>query len=141
MDEPRQIRSYGVVFSLERRLHRIDRFRIPLPYGLPLRSVGYGAFILVAVLAAGRLLGMGELVARLPAPVRFAVLPTVGAVLLTRLRVDGRHAGAAGVAYVAFLAAPRQVAGWRRRRWGHMVRIEDFTVAPGAEGPTIRRGT
>ena len=52
MDEPRQIRSYGVVFSLERRLHSIDRFRIPLPYGLPLRSVGYGALILAAVLAA-----------------------------------------------------------------------------------------
>src|SRR5215831_10748995 len=100
MDEPRQIRSYGVVFSLERRLHRIDRFRIPLPYGLPLRSVGYGAFVLVVVLAAARVPGLGQVVARLPVPVRFAVLPIVGAVLLTRLRVDGRRAGAAGVAFV-----------------------------------------
>jgi hypothetical protein len=93
-----------VVFSLERRLHRIDRFRIPLPYGLPLRSVGYSAFILAAVLAAGRLPAIGAVVAGLPAPVRFTVLPAMGAVLLTRLRVDGRHAGAAGVACVAFLA-------------------------------------
>ncbi len=31
----------GSCFDLERRLHKIDRWRVPLPYGLPLRSLGY----------------------------------------------------------------------------------------------------
>ena len=36
-----QLRSFRVCFQLERRLHRIDRFRLPFPYGLPLRGLGY----------------------------------------------------------------------------------------------------
>jgi len=34
-----QIRSFRVVFDLERRLHKIDRWRIPLPYGVPVRGL------------------------------------------------------------------------------------------------------
>ena len=140
MDQPREIRSYRVVFSLERRLHRVDRFRIPLPYGLPLRSVGYAALLFALVLLLGRVPGLGAAVGSLPTPIRFAVIPGVGSFLLTRVRIDGRPAGAAGISVIGFLAQPRQLAAWRPRRWDRVVRVADLTVAPGAEGPFIRRG-
>jgi hypothetical protein len=36
------IRSYRLYFELERRIHKIDRWRIPVPYGVPLRGLAYG---------------------------------------------------------------------------------------------------
>src|SRR5271156_3711073 len=129
MTEPRPVRSFHVVFSLERRLHRIDRFRIPLPYGLPLRRVGYAAALVVVVLAASRLPVLGLLLGRLPAPVRLLVIPLVGSVALTRVRIDGRPAGVVGLAAARHAVAPRLVAGWQPRRTG-LVRIADVTVTP-----------
>ena len=51
------IRSYRLCFELERRIHSIDRWRIPVPYGVPLRGVAYGVATLAAVLVAGRVPG------------------------------------------------------------------------------------
>ena len=36
--EARPIRSYRVCFSLERRIYKIDRWRLPVPWGVPLRT-------------------------------------------------------------------------------------------------------
>ena len=60
---PLQIRSFRVCFKLERRIHKIDRWRLPLPFGVPLRGIGYAAaaFVVLGMLAqlpvAGALLG------------------------------------------------------------------------------------
>src|SRR5215213_3634989 len=86
------IRSYRVVFRLERRLHKVDRWRIPVPYGLQLRGVAYFAAVLAAVVLVGRLPAAGELLAVLPAPLRFVVGPIAVAFALTRLSPDGRAA-------------------------------------------------
>jgi hypothetical protein len=40
-----EVRSFRVVFQLERRLHRIQHWKLPLPYGLPLRGLAYGALV------------------------------------------------------------------------------------------------
>src|SRR3954447_3178515 len=90
-----QIRSYRVVFDLERRIHHIDRFRVPLPYGLPLRSVAYAVVGLVAVLLMRQLPGIGELLRLFPVPAQLVLLPGAFSVALTRLRLDGRSAHAA----------------------------------------------
>ena len=47
------LRSYRLAFELERRLHRIDRFRIPVPYGIPLAALAY-AVALAALFVARR---------------------------------------------------------------------------------------
>jgi hypothetical protein len=53
MDDGRiRLRSYRLAFALERRIHRIDTFRIPLPYGLPLAALGWAAGAAVLVLAS-----------------------------------------------------------------------------------------
>lgn len=113
-DERLQIRSYRVVFDLERRIHRIDRYRIPLPYGLPLRSIAYALAGLLAVIALGRLPVLGALLALLPVPARLVLVPMAVSVALTRLRVDGRSAHAAGLAWMRWLAGPRRLVGFQR---------------------------
>lgn len=87
-----EIRSFRVVFAIERRLHRVDRWRLPLPYGLPVRGLGYGAGTLLAVLVVGALPGLDVLVAALPAPIRYVAVPVLVAAVLARVRVDGRPA-------------------------------------------------
>ena len=108
-----QIRSFRVVFDLERRLHKIDRWRIPLPYGVPVRGLVYGLAALLAVLFVARLPLAGGLLGLLPAPVRYAVLPAALAYALTQLRIDGRPAHRALVALAGHLAAPRRLVAFR----------------------------
>lgn len=103
-----QIRSFRVVFDLERRLHKIDRWRIPLPYGIPVRSLVYALAALVAVLVVARLPLAGALVGALPPAVRYVIIPVGIAYGLTQVRIDGRPA------HRALLALARDQAGARR---------------------------
>src|SRR6478736_5250399 len=101
-DGPLQIRSFRVVFDLERRIHRIDRYRVPLPYGLPLRSIGYAAAAFVAVLVLGRLPAVGGMLGALPPPAHYVLLPVGASYGLTQLRMDGRSAHGAAAAWLRF---------------------------------------
>ncbi len=86
-----ELRSYRVVFALERRLHRLDRVLLPVPYGIPLRAIGYFAAVSLGVLMMAQLPVLGTLVGLLPAPLRLFVLPCGATFGLARTRVDGRH--------------------------------------------------
>ena len=112
------IRSFRVVFDLERRIHKVDRIRLPLPYGLPLRSVAYALIALLGVVALSRVPLVGVPLLALPAPVRLAVLPALSAYALTQLQPDGRPAH-------WFLLA------WTRQRLG-VRRIVELAPARGA---------
>src|SRR4051794_7388849 len=114
-DGPLQIRSYRVVFDLERRIHRIDRFRVPLPYGLPLRSIGYAVAALLIVVAAERLPVLGDAVSALPAPVRLVLVPLATSFALTRIRLDGRSAHAALACWIRYVSLPRELVGFAGR--------------------------
>ena len=138
-DEAILIRSFRVVFELERRIHRVDRFRVPLPYGLPLRSIGYAAVALLLVLVLRQLPGVGSLVDALPAPARFVLVPIALAYALTQLRIDGRPAHAAGMALLRFALAPRRVAGCRARRTELTCRLGDVALAPDESAARYRR--
>lgn len=135
------IRSFRVVFQLDRRLHRIDRWRLPLPYGLPLRSLGYAAGALLLVLMAGQLPILGVVVGALPAPVRLALIPAAAAYALTSIQVDGRPAHDAFLALLKWRMQPTVVTAWKRgTKPGCEVRFLDVCVAPDASGPCLRRG-
>src|SRR5918911_37847 len=96
-----EIRSYRSVFDLERRLYRIDRFRLN-PSGVPVRGLVYVALLVLAVLVAQRLPIVGAPVRVLPWQVRYAALPGGCAALLTMLRIDGRTAQAVLASTVRF---------------------------------------
>ena len=109
-----EVRSYRTCFDLERRIHRIDRWRLPMPWGVPLRGVAYALAVLAAVSVGSALPVVGGALGTLPVPLRLVVMPVGVAVALFRWRVDGRpaHRGLLALARQAL----REIAGYRHRR-------------------------
>jgi hypothetical protein len=103
------LRSYRLAFDLERRLHRIDRFRIPLPYGVPLTTLGYASAALLAVLVARQVPIAGALLASLPLPIQLVLLPGAAGFLAGRVRPDGRPAHEAAIAWLLLRASPSRL--------------------------------
>jgi hypothetical protein len=134
-----QIRSFRVVFDLERRLHKIDRWRIPLPYGVPVRGLVYGFAALLAVLFVARLPLAGDALGLLPPPLRYAILPTAVAYALTQLRVDGRPAHRALVALGGHLAAPRRLVAFRTSAAVDAVTLGEVCLAGDERSSRYRR--
>ena len=124
------IRSFRVVFELERRIHKVDRIRLPLPYGLPLRSLAYAVVAFAAVVALARLPVVGALVATVPAPVRLAVVPALIAYALTQLRPDGRPAHWFLLAWARQRLAPATVVALAPARRRQTERLGELLVAP-----------
>src|SRR4051794_302593 len=86
-----EIRSFRTVFRLERRIYKFDRWRIPIPYGVPVWGLAYSTATLAAIVLAGRLPAVGGLVSLLPAPLRFVLLPLGVGALLNGIEPDGRR--------------------------------------------------
>ena len=139
--EPLQIRSYRVCFDLERRIYRLEQWRLPVAWGIPLRGVAYAALALIAILIAGGLPLVGSLLGALPAPVRLLLLPVGVAYALTAAKVDGRPLHTAIGSLVRHLTAPRWIAAFKRcEAPGTVVRFGDVTLAPDHSGARLRRG-
>ena len=138
--EARPIRSYRVCFALERRIYKVDRWRLPVPWGVPLRTLGYAVAALVAVLMAQRLPLLGELVAALPAPVRLALLPGGIAYALTQLSLDGRPAHAALAPYLRQRLRRGRLARFGAvEAVGEQVRLGELAVMPDERSERLRR--
>jgi hypothetical protein len=139
-DAKLEIRSFRVVFQLERRLHRIQHWKLPLPYGLPLRGLAYGAFVLAAILLVGRLPVVGALVGLLPPPVRFLLAPVGAGFLLSRARVDGRPAHRFLLAWGRHSLSARWVSAFRPiPAPGACARFtEPIVFVPDSSGPEYR---
>ena len=133
------IRSFRVCFDLERRIHRIDRWRLPVPYGLPVRSIGYWACALFAVLLLSRLPVIGDALRALPAPLRLVILPAGAAYLLTQLRVDGRPAHGAGLSLLRHRLSARELVAFRPVPVRGEVRLGDVRIAPDEATAHYRR--
>jgi TcpE family len=84
------VRSYGLVFKIERKLFKIDRWRLPLPGGLELRAIVYGATILFGMLIASRLPIVGLALGLLPGPLHWALIPGGLTFVLLKLQIEGR---------------------------------------------------
>jgi hypothetical protein len=132
------IRSYRVVFDLERRIHKVDRIRLPFPYGLPLRSVAYGVAVLAVTLVLTRLPVVGAVLASVPLPVRVAVLPAIGAYVLTQLRPDGRSAHRFLLAWARQRLGPRRYVAFAAARACTLERLADVVVGADERGAVLR---
>jgi hypothetical protein len=84
------IRSYALVFRMQRKLFKIDRWRLPLPGGLEIRAIVYAIVVLLADLVLSRLVLIGPVTDRLPAPLHWAILPGLVVFVLVKLEVEGR---------------------------------------------------
>src|SRR4051794_24021445 len=137
-----EIRSFRVVFALERRIHHIDHWRIPVPYGLPVRALAYAVAALAVIVIAGRLPLVGDVVGLVPAPLRLVVWPGAAGFALSRLRVDGRPAHAFLLAMARYRAGPRYLSAFRAApRPGTRLRVGDpLAFMPDERGAQVRRG-
>jgi len=140
MSQPIVIRGYSVVFRLERRLHRIDRWRIPLPYGLPLLAVAYATAVLAIVILLSQVPAVGGVVGAAPAPLRLVLVPVGVGIVLTRARPDGRPAHRHLGALLAHRLAARCVTAARPadRLGPHL--LEPVRMLGGAHDIDKRRG-
>jgi hypothetical protein len=105
------LRSYRLAFEVERRIHRVDRFRIPVPYGIPLVALGYWTVVMVVFLVAGALPVLGVLLSALPWPLRLILLPGLVTRALCHKRADGRPAHEAITAHLASLLSAKHLVG------------------------------
>lgn len=133
-----QLRSYRLAFQLERRIHRIDRFRIPLPYGLPLSALAWWSAALVIVLLAARLPLMGALLGLLPWPVRLVLLPAAVARQLCVTGQDGRPAWERAGARARWELRVQSVVAFERKRVRSRERLRDVVVGSDEGAPCFR---
>lgn len=135
-----EIRSFHVVFALERRLHRIDRWRLPFPYGVPVRAIAYGAGALLGIVIAGQLPLAGQVISAMPAPLRFVTGPAAVGAALARLRIDGRPAHRHLLARLTHRLAPARRSGVRSSpATGSTLRsVEPVLIVPDACGAAYR---
>lgn len=139
-DDQIRIRSYRVCFDLERRIHQVDRWRIPVPYGIPLRGIAYAMVALAAVLVLQGLPLIGGLIAAVHPALRLVILPVGVAYAACRLTVDGRPAHAATLAWLSYQCGPRRVAAFRPVAAPGPVALADVPMAPDEASARYRRG-
>lgn len=132
------VRGYHVCFRIERRLHKIDRWRIPVPYGVPLRAVAYGGIVLVAVLILGALPAVDGMLDLLGPWFRYVVLPIGVAWGLYRWTIDGRSSPATAVAWLRWRLGRRRLSACREVPAPGPVTLGDVTVAPDERSSRLR---
>jgi hypothetical protein len=133
-----QIRSHRNCFKLERRIHKIDRWRIPLPFGIPLRGLGYAIATALAMLVLGRLPGLGLALKPVTPVVRFVVVPIAVAYVLTRWELDGRPAHAMLRSWALMGLRSRRLVAWRPAPPPGKVALAAVTVAADERGARLR---
>ena len=132
------IRGYHVCFRIERRIQKIDRWRIPVPYGVPLRALGYAAIAFVAVLILGSLPVISQLLDTFGALFHYAVLPIGTAWVMYRWRIDGRSSPATAIAWLRWRFGRQRVCACREAEETGPVTLGDVTVAPDERSSRLR---
>lgn len=137
------VRSYrDVVDVVERRIFRIDRWRLPTPHGVSVRAIAYAAACFAAVLVAAKLAGLGDLLAMLPGSLRYLALPALGGWALSTLSIDGRPPHHAVFAALRHRLTARTLAGLRPAppTGARISPIAAVQVAPSGDGRRYRAG-
>jgi len=125
------VRSYRRVFDVDPRIHRIDRWVLPVPGGLPLRTLGYFMGTLLVVLILAGLPLIGELIDTLSPPMRYVLIPGAVAALGSQVAPDGRSAHRYALTWLAFAMRSR------RQSVGRAVPLEGEHVASGGTLPLV----
>lgn len=120
------IRSYRGIFSVDRRIYRIENWRIPVPGGIPLRAFVYFACALVVAVLASQAPLLGGLLAHLHPAYLYVVGPAAIAVLGTRVVPDGRAPHRFARDWIAFRIRAH------RRSAGRVVALEGERIGAGA---------
>jgi hypothetical protein len=136
------VRSFRLVFELERRLFKLERWRLPFPYGLPLKGIVYAIGALCALLLLGSVPIAGDALSLLPAPVRFLILPAGIAYVLAQFQLDGRSAHVSAAAWARQRLGPRRLTGTRSAPFpGEVHKFDPITFVPDERSVRYRRAS
>lgn len=135
MSDKTTIRSYRRVFSVDRRVYKVDRWILPVPGGVPIRGLAYFGGALLVVLVLGLVPLIGDLLDLIGPILRYVFLPAAIGIASMQATPDGRPAPRFAWSWVAFQWRVRGVppegarTGWAARlrvRWD-------------ADSPTLRK--
>lgn len=136
------VRSYGLVFKIERKLFKIDRWRLPLPGGVEIRAIVYGGVILLGTLIVSRLPGLGDILGLLPAPVHWALIPGGLTFVLLKLQIEGRAPHRVLASLVGWYFSERLIAGaGKADRPQVHAPIQTIWITPDWRTPRYRQAT
>ncbi len=137
-----EIRSYRSLFRFNRRLFRFGEYRLPVPGGIPTRSIGYAAAALVAVAVLSRLPAIGVLVTAIPWQVRWLAAPVFIAWALSTQEFQGRPPHVAGWRMLAWSCGPRWVRRFKRitNPMAATSILDDLTITPDLNTSEARPG-
>lgn len=137
------MRSYHAVLDrVERRLFRFDRWRLPNPTGVLLRSLAYAAASLLLVALLSGLPAVGRALGLLPPVVHWAILPIGAGWALSLWMPDGRVGHFALRSLVRYWTSPRSVAALRRcpALGVEAAPVSEVWVAPSGDEPRYVAG-
>jgi len=137
------VRSYrAVVDDVERRIYRVDRWRLPMPGGIEVRAILYTVGSFVALATAAKLPLAGQLLAQLPPGLRYLALPVLIGWGLSAWRIDGRAPHYALVAACRFACGARTLAGLRPTSpvGTQRASVAALQIAPAGDEAAYRRG-
>lgn len=133
------IRSYALVFRMQRKLFKIDRWRLPLPGGLELRAIVYAILVLLGDLIISRLVLIGPLTGELPAPLHWAILPGLVVFVLVKLEVEGRPPHRVIASLLCWWVKPKHFVGLRPALPpGIRAPIQSLSITPDWRGSRYR---
>src|SRR4051795_6276745 len=108
------IGSFRLVFARGyRRLFKIDRYRLPFAYGLPILGIGYAAGVALALVLAAKLPAAGPALTALPPPIHWVAIPVGLAMVMLHWRPHGLKPHAALWAWIQAATTVRELACWQ----------------------------
>ena len=131
------IRSFRLVFDRGyRRLFKIDRYRLPFAYGLPILGIFYAALVALALVLVARLPVAGPALAALPPPIHWVAIPVGLSMVMLHWRPDGLKPHAALWAWLVAVFTVRDLSCWQpAERDTDVLELGEIACAPdGREG-------
>jgi hypothetical protein len=136
------IRSFRLVFDRGyRRLFKIDRYRLPFAYGLPILGIVYAALVAFALVLAANLPVAGPGLAALPPPIHWVALPVGLSMVALHWRPDGLKPHAALWAWLEAAFTVNDLSCWQpAERDRDELELGEITCAPDGRESHYRPG-
>ena len=137
------IRSFRLVFDRGyRRLFKIDRYRLPFAYGLPILGIVYAAGVALALVAAANVPEAGPALAALPPPIHWVAIPVGLAMVMLHWRPDGLKPHVALWAWLEAALTVKELSCWQpAERDGDGMELGEIACAPDGRGARYRPGS
>ena len=136
------IRSFRLVFDRGyRRLFKIDRYRLPFAYGLPILGIVYAAGVALSLVLVANLPAAGSALDALPPPIHWVAIPVGLAMVMLHWRPDGLKPHTALIAWIDAATTVRELACWQPAESDRdALELGEITCAPDGREPRYRSG-